>query len=199
MAESRPSAIVLAGPNGAGKSTVAPAVLKDLLDIRLFVNADTIAQGLSGFDPAVAAIEASGIMLDHFRRLAAARASFAFETTLASRSYAPWIRQLIEAGYRFRLLFLWLPSADLAVARVAARVRQGGHSIPSDVIRRRYKAGIRNFFELYQPLASEWRVYDNTGKPPAIIADGCRTEVLKVINDEAWSRFITQGTREEKA
>jgi predicted ABC-type ATPase len=122
--------VVLSGPNGAGKSTAAPSLLKGRLSVDQFVNADEIARGLAGFAPETAAIPAGRIMLTRLRELAAARADFAFESTLASRSFARWLESLTSGGYRFHLVFLWLPSADLAVARVRDRVRQGGHDVP---------------------------------------------------------------------
>src|SRR5207245_5581410 len=126
MSELRPSIVILAGPNGAGKSTVAPALLRGALAVNEFVNADVIASGLSAFDPDSAAIAAGRVMLARIRELASQRVNFAFETTLASRSFAPWLRQLVTSGYSAHLVFLWLPSADFAVDRVAERVRTGG-------------------------------------------------------------------------
>jgi predicted ABC-type ATPase len=144
-----PDVVMLAGPNGAGKSTAAPALLRDILSVNEFVNADVIAQGLSAFEPERAAPAAGRIMLARLRELARQRESFAFETTLASRSFAPWIAGLkSEGGYKFRLVFLWLPSPEAAVARVAERVRAGGHDVPEATIRRRYAAGLKNFFTL---------------------------------------------------
>lgn len=161
---SRPaSVIVLAGPNGAGKSTAAPGLLRGKLAVSEFVNADLIARGLSAFNPDGAALAAGRIMLKRMKELADQRISFAFETTLASRNFAPWLNGLIEEGYRFHLLFLWLATPELAVARVADRVRLGGHDVPETTIRRRYRSGLKNFFCLYRPLATTWRVYDNSG------------------------------------
>ena len=134
---------MLAGPNGAGKTTSARLLLQDALAVREFVNADTIAQGLSAFDVDAAAIRAGRIMLDRIHELARERADFAFETTLASRSFAPWIAQLMREGFNFDLVFLWLPSPEIAMARVAERVRMGGHAVPENVIRRRYSRGAR--------------------------------------------------------
>jgi predicted ABC-type ATPase len=125
MREPRPSVVILAGPNGAGKSTAAPALLQGALAVNEFVNADVIARGLSAFDPDAAALAAGRVMLTRLRELAAQRTSFAFETTLASRTFAPWLRDLAASGYDVHLFFLWLSSADLAIARVADRVRNG--------------------------------------------------------------------------
>lgn len=162
MVERSLSAIVLAGPNGAGKTTAARTLLAENLRLLTFVNADVIAQGLAGFDPDSAALEASRIVLERLHLLAERREDFAFETTLAARSYAPWLRKLRQDGYQVHLVFFWLESADLAVARVAERVRLGGHRVPERSIRQRYKRSVRNFFDLYLPLARTWQVYDNT-------------------------------------
>lgn len=153
---------ILAGPNGAGKSTCAAALLPRV-NLLEFVNADTIARGLSEFNPESAALAAGRIMLERLDHLEGEGMSFAFETTLASRSFAPRLRKLREEGYLVELIFCWLPSPEMCVERVAHRVRSGGHSIPTETIHRRYHAGLRNFFNLYQPLADLWRLYDTTG------------------------------------
>src|SRR5688572_20830457 len=136
---------MLAGPNGAGKSTSAPLLLKGALAVEEFVNADTIAQGLSAYRPESAAITAGRVMLDRLRFLAHEGRDFAFETTLSGRAHAVWLQELRASGYTAHLAFLSLPSPDLAVARVAERVRQGGHHVPENVVRRRYLAGLKNF------------------------------------------------------
>ena len=190
MTEASPNVIVVAGPNGAGKSTAAPSLLQDLLDVTEFVNADVIAQGLAAFDPDSVAFEAGAIMHARLRSLASKRRDFAFETTLASRSLAPWLRELVASHYSFHLLFLWLPSADFAVARVADRVRLGGHNVPEDTIRRRYRRGLRDFFQLYQPLATTWRVYDNAHESGIrLIAAGAGTTVTRIGDEETWKHL----------
>ena len=136
MSDVRPSVVIVAGPNGAGKSTVAPALLQGALAVDEFVNADAIASGLSAFDPAGAAIAAGRVMLARLHELAEQRVSFAFETTLASRTFAPWLRELKASGYGIQVLFLWLPSAEFALDRVADRVRGGGHNVPAGTVRR---------------------------------------------------------------
>jgi predicted ABC-type ATPase len=187
MAESAPNVVVLAGPNGAGKSTSAESILKGALGVDEFVNADVIARGLSGFEPERAALAAGRIMLARLRELARQRNSYAFETTLASRTFAPWLADVIRTGYQFHLVFLWLPSADMAVARVAARVRDGGHDVPEETIRRRYDAGLRNFFGLYQPMATTWGFWDNsTGFGLSPIASGAGDVSLKVSDPAIW-------------
>ena len=152
MSERNPQVIVIAGPNGAGKTTLAPFLLRDQLRLLEYINADPIALGLSGFDPGSVAFKAGRIMMQRLHELAEQKRNFAFETTLAARSYAAWINKLRAAGYNFQLSFLWLRSTELAVQRVRERVRSGGHDVPEAVIRRRYDAGLRNFWTLYQPL-----------------------------------------------
>jgi len=166
-----PQIIILAGPNGAGKSTTAPLLLRDTFAVDEFVNADTIAYGLSAFAPEKAALEAGKIMLRRLSELSTKRTNFAFETTLASRSFAPWLTQLIKSGYSTHLMFLTLPDVELAITRVAKRVRLGGHSIEEAVIRRRFTAGLRNLFELYMPVVTSWKLYDNSRpSAPHVIA-----------------------------
>jgi predicted ABC-type ATPase len=179
--------VLLVGPNGAGKSTVAPLLLQGALQVQEFVNADVIARGLSEFRPESIAIEAGKVMLARLRDLAARRIDFAFETTLASRTFAPWIEELIREGYEFSLLFLWLSSVDEAVARVKERIRAGGHSVPDEVIIRRYTAGLRNFFRLYRDLAMSWRFYDNGASVPRLIAIGSGRIVTSVQDPQLWS------------
>jgi predicted ABC-type ATPase len=120
--------------------------------------------------------------------------SFAFETTLASRSFAPWLRDLRASGYAVHLFFFWLSSPDLAVQRVAYRVRSGGHDVPADTIRRRYRAGVRNLFNLYQPIVTTWAVYDCSGLKSQLIAEGLESAPLKVYDREVWAAIQQQGT-----
>jgi predicted ABC-type ATPase len=173
MADAVPRVIVLAGCNGAGKTTASRTVLAETMGVMTFVNADVIAQGLSGFDPDNAALEASRIMLERLHALAAERTDFAFETTLAARSLAGWLRSLRETGYFVHLAYFWLNNPDLAVARVRQRVLQGGHNIPEATIRQRYTRSLQNFFSLYRPVVSFWDFYDNTvSSQPILIARG---------------------------
>jgi predicted ABC-type ATPase len=166
-----PNVLVIAGPNGAGKSSAAPRLIGRRLGIAEFVNADVIAAGLSAFAPESVALEAGRAMLARLRQLASAGKDFAFETTLASRSFAPWLARLRrENHYRFHLAFLWLPNAEMAVGRVAGRIRGGGHAVPPDDIRRRYQRGLGNFFSLYTPIADSWEMHDNASPPARLIA-----------------------------
>ncbi len=166
-----PSVVVIAGPNGAGKSTTAPPIVRKAFGIEEFVNADIIAQGLSVLAPETAAFRAGRVMLNRILELAGARRNFAFETTLASRTFAPLLRRWQAEGYEFHLVYLWLPSASAAVRRVRERVRTGGHSVPEAIVRRRYVRSLGNFFNLYRPLADSWLLLDNSGQPdPRAIA-----------------------------
>jgi predicted ABC-type ATPase len=186
----QPHVVLIAGPNGAGKSTSAPMLLHTL-GVTEFVNADVLAAGLSAFDPESVALEAGRLMLHRLRELAEARANFAFETTLASRSFAPWLAGLVRGGYAFHLFFLWLPRAEESVLRVRERVARGGHNVPEDTIRRRYQRGLANFFNLYQPLATKWRFYDNSHPAgPRPIANGVSRDIESVADRAVWSKIV---------
>lgn len=200
MLNYRPHLIVIAGPNGAGKSTTAPSLLKGTLGVTEFVNADLIAQGLSVFMPEMTAFQAGRIMLERLHYLARKRVDFAFETTLASRTFAPWIAELRKTGYAFYLLFFWLPNEDFAIARVQERVRAGGHNVSEEIIRRRYHAGLQNFFNLYQPLTDIWRFYDNSEPVgPRLITSGHGTECDKIQDKKIWGSIIGELKRGKKA
>lgn len=166
-----PKIIVIAGPNGAGKTTFAREFLPNDEGCLQFVNADLIAAGLSPFAPELAAIQAGRLMLAQIADHVKQRRSFSFETTLSGLSYARQIPQWRSAGYAVALHFLALPCADVAIARVAQRVRQGGHHIPEDVIRRRFAAGLANL-PRYCALVDEWGVYDNSGMEPILKSEG---------------------------
>lgn len=196
MEESSPTVIVLAGCNGAGKTTASRTLLADTLGLLTFVNADVIASGLSGFAPESAAIEAGRIMLDRLHALATQRASFAFETTLASRSLAGWLTALRESGYLVRLFYFWVGEADLAVARVAQRVSQGGHGVPEPTIRRRYTRSLNNFLQLYCPVVNRWSVYTTTNVGlPTLIAEGTSTGSPTVYVAESWERMQQEASQ----
>jgi predicted ABC-type ATPase len=189
-----PSVVILAGPKGAGKTTASPFVIRDTLGIREFVNADYIAQGLSGFSPETTAIAAGRIMLNRLHELGRKRATFAFETTLATWSFLPWLGTLKEASYNVRLVFLALPTAQHAVERVRLRVIQGGHDVPEAVIRRLFVRGIRNFFDGYARLVHAWAVYDASPKYPRLVAAADGTEV--VYDAEFFEAFRRHATVE---
>jgi predicted ABC-type ATPase len=161
--------LIIAGPNGAGKTTFAREFLPQEAGCPVFLNADLIAAGLSPFAPEVAAIQAGRLMLQAMEQHVARHESFAFETTLSGLAYARHIPVWRTLGYRVELFFLGLPSAEVAVQRVAERVRQGGHHIPEATIRRRFEAGRRLLTQVYRPLVDTWAVYDNTGDEPILL------------------------------
>lgn len=189
----KPIVVVLAGPNGAGKSTVGPTLLKETLGVMDFVNADTIAQGLSAFQPEGTAIQAGRVMLSRIEELAGRRLSFALESTLAGRALATRLLRLKRQGYRIHVIFIWLASEELAIQRVAGRVRLGGHHVPAEVVRRRYRRGTRNFLSLYERLADNWQVYDNSkaGRPQLVAARSGKGR-LRVYERLAWGQ-VTKG------
>ncbi len=162
--------MILAGPNGAGKTTFAREFLPIDAACPDFVNADLIAAGLSPFRPESAAVRAGRLMLELIQEHTKKGRSFAFETTLASPSYARWIPAWQQSGYQVELIFLSLPLPELSVARVGQRVLQGGHSIPETVIFRRFAAGRQHFDRLYQRLVDVWGLYDNSAEAPQLLA-----------------------------
>jgi predicted ABC-type ATPase len=170
--------VILAGPNGAGKTTFAREFLVREISCPAFVNADLIAAGLSPFDPERMALRAGRLMLELIEEHVARGESFTFETTLAGRNFARAIDQWRSAGYHVALIFLSLPSAELAIQRVAQRVRQGGHAVPDEVVRRRFSRGREHFETLYKPLVGTWMLYDNAGESPILIAAGGRREAM---------------------
>jgi predicted ABC-type ATPase len=182
-----PAVVVLGGPNGAGKSTTAPRLLRGSLKVEEFVNADTLAQGLSAFRPEDVALDAGRIMLRRLDELEEQHKSFAFEATLASQALARRLARLQTHGYAVHIVFLWLPTADLAIARVAERVRAGGHDVPPDAVRRRFSRGLRNFFVLYRPIANTWRLYDGSSiRGPRLVASGAAGIGIRVRDRETW-------------
>ncbi len=186
-----PLVVVVAGPNGAGKTTTAPYLLQGALAVSEFVNADAIALGLSAFRPESVAVAAGRVMLARLQALAEAREDFAFETTLASRSFGPWLATLRRSGYWAHLAFLSLPSPDLALARVAERARRGGHAIPEEVIRRRFTAGLSNFFALYRDVVDAWQMFDNsTVGEPHLLARRRAGQPADILNSPAWEHLL---------
>ena len=164
-----PQCYVIAGPNGAGKTTFAREFLPRYEKCVDFVNGDLIAQGLSPFAPGIAAAEASRIALERIHAFALAKKDFAFETTLAARSYAAFLRTLKASGYTVRLFYLWIPSVELALGRIADRVRRGGHDVPEADVRRRFTRSLSNLFRLYNSLADTLYMFDNSGGEPQLV------------------------------
>jgi predicted ABC-type ATPase len=164
--------IIIAGPNGAGKTTFARSFLPEEAQCPRFINADLIAAGLAPFAPETAALKAGRLMLEEIADCVGKGESFAFETTLSGLSYLNHIQRWRAQGYHVSLFFLSLPDADAAVARVAERVRQGGHHIPEDVIRRRFAAGLRNLERAYKSAVDAWARYDSVGESPTLLEWG---------------------------
>jgi predicted ABC-type ATPase len=189
-----PTVYVIAGPNGAGKTTFASEFLPDFVQCREFLNADLIAAGLSPFAPETQNVRAGRLLLERIRHLARERADFGFETTLAGRSYVKLLGDMKANGYRVVLFFLWLPSADMAVARVQNRVKQGGHNVPEDDIRRRYAAGVANLFRLYRPTSDGWWLYDASRLPPKLIASEERRHLI--VKQKKLYRWIEKQAEE---
>jgi len=168
----KPVVYVIAGPNGSGKTTFAREFLPRLEANFEFVNADYLAGGLSPFAPYRAAMEAGRLSLRRIRQLAQERKNFGFETTLSGLTYVRLLKDLKQRGYVIRIYFLWLRDVDLALRRIAERVRGGGHNVPEADVRRRYAVGLRNLFTLYRPLADFLTLVDNSGEKPRLIATG---------------------------
>ena len=180
---------IISGCNGAGKTTASYTVLPEILDCREFVNADEIARGLSPFNSESMAIEAGKLMLKRIEELLEKEETFSIETTLATKSYINLVRRAQAKGYSVKVLFFWLNSPELALQRVAERVAKGGHNIPELVIRRRYVAGIRNFFRLFMSEVDYWDIYDNSRYPAIQVASGGKDEETIVKVDSVFIKM----------
>lgn len=188
-----PELYLFGGPNGAGKTTTARRILPDFLSCREFVNADAIASALSPFRPETVARRAGRLMLLRLAELVNDKQDFAFESTLASRGFVGFLENCAQQEYSVHIVYIWLQSADLAVARVSSRVQSGGHSIPKDIIRRRYERGLQNFFRLYAPLCDTWTVLDNSDEQQNakidLIAVGGKQQQTIVHQTEIWTQL----------
>jgi predicted ABC-type ATPase len=167
--DAMPKILIIAGPNGAGKTTFAREFLPNEAQCLTFINADLIAAGLSPFAPELVAIKAGRLMLQAIDESVGKRESFAIETTLSGLGYSRAIPKWRAMGYSVKLIFLELPSAEYAVARVAKRVEQGGHNIPLDIICRRFNSGIKNFRQIYKPIVDQWLDFDNAESTPKLL------------------------------
>ena len=183
-----PRVVVFAGPNGAGKSTHADAILATL-GIKTFVNADFIARGLSGRHTETVTFTAGRIMLERLHQLADAGEDFAFESTLSSRTFAPFLRDLKARGYGVAIYYFSLANTQLAVRRVKLRVALGGHDVPVDVVKRRFGRSLSNFFKLYAPLANEWTLFDNSSAHSAITVAAQVANHLTVTETDTWLKL----------
>lgn len=182
----KPRLYIIAGPNGAGKTTFARRFLPQYADCREFVNADLIAGGLSPFSPETVAFRAGRLMLQQIRTLGKRRRNFGFETTLSGRTYLSLLRRLKARGYVIHLFFLWIPTVELALARVADRVRRGGHDVAEAVVRRRFDKGLKNLFGEYHAVLDSWILFDNSTEAPRVIASG-QGEKIRVANHELFA------------
>lgn len=183
-----PTLYIIAGCNGAGKTTASNTILPEILDCREFVNADNIAAGLSPFDVEKYAIEAGRLMSKRIDQLMFEKVDFAIETTLASKTYLAKIRNAKKSGYRIVLLFFWLNHVKLAFERVSMRVKSGGHSIPKNVIQRRYKRGIVNFFVIYMNEVDSWIVIDNSTNESVLVAEGEQRKI-EIKSEILWRQL----------
>jgi len=178
---------IVAGCNGAGKTTASFTILPEMLDCREFVNADEIARGLSPFQPERTAIEAGRIMLGRIEFLLNANADFAFETTLASKTYKNTVLKAQAKGDNVTLLFFWLQTVELAKERVRQRVEEGGHDIDKTVIEQRYLAGIRNLFDVYLPIVNEVLIFDNSEGKQELIAKKINHSNVLILNNAKFN------------
>ena len=184
-----PRLYIISGCNGAGKTTASYSLLPEMLGCREFVNSDEFAKGLSPFDPSKASIQASKYMIMKVRDLLKKREDFAVETTLATRTLMKTVKMAQDAGYTVTLLYFWLNSPELAIERVRARVEAGGHDIPEETIRRRYKVGIYYFFHYYAPICERWILADNSQAPFRVIAEGNKNEILNIRDEETYLKI----------
>ncbi|MBR5441151.1 MAG: zeta toxin family protein [Prevotella sp.] len=188
---SHPNLYIIAGPNGAGKTTASYTLLPEMLNCVNFVNADEIARGLSPFSPNAVDVQAARIMLQRIDELLTLQADFAIETTLSTRSYVQLVKRAQTMGYKVHLLFFCLESPEQAIQRVAQRVKEGGHGIPEDIIRRRFKTGLKNLVYLYLPICDNILVFDNTkGEAKLIAKKTVKTAKLEVVNQEMWNHLL---------
>lgn len=182
-----PTIYIIAGPNGAGKTTASSILLPKFLNCREFVNADSIASGLSPFQPETVSIHAARIMLTRIKELINEKANFAFETTLTTKSYINILETAKEKNYKIILFYFWINSVELALERIADRVKNGGHDIPEEVVRRRYTRSLDNLVNLFFPITDYWFILNNSENKPKLIAEG-RLKNNKIIYDkDKWS------------
>ena len=184
-----PNLYVIAGCNGAGKTTASFTVLPEMLNCHEFVNTDEIAKGISPFQPGNVLFGAGKIMLERIKDLIRKKSDFAFETTLAAKSFVKTIIKAREAGYFTTLVFFWLNQPELAIERVRTRVLQGGHDVGTETIIRRYHAGLKNFFYLYTPICDYWLFVDNSSNPFRLIAEGKQGKKIRIYDTQIWEEL----------
>ena len=180
---------IIAGCNGAGKTTASFTILPEIIECKEFVNADEIARGLSPFQPEKVSFESGRIMIHRINELLKDNQSFAFETTLSTRSYKNKILQAKKQGYTVTLLFFWLNNIELAKERVRIRVIEGGHNIPKNIIERRYLKGIYNLFDIYLPIIDGAFIFDNSFGKHELIAEKLSEETVTVIDEIKFNKL----------
>jgi predicted ABC-type ATPase len=188
---------IICGPNGAGKTTASFSILPEILECKEFVNADEIARGLSPFNPEKVSISAGKLMLQRMNELLASNQTFAFETTLATKSYINLIRKALKIGYNVNIVFFALESEDLAVERVKYRVSEGGHNVEEKTIRRRYYSGLKNFFEVYKDRVPNWIFVENSGENSNIAARK-ENNSTKILEKDLWNFYKTKMNERRK-
>jgi predicted ABC-type ATPase len=186
-----PSVYIIAGPNGAGKTTFAKEFLPNYANCKNFVNADMIAQGISPFAPDAAAFRAGRLMLQQIREYAKRNESFGFETTLSGRGYEEELREFASQGYVIHIFYLWIPNIETSLERIRLRVAEGGHDIPEDAARRRFSRSLTNFMTAYRRLTDFWILFDNSLKPPAVIALK-EQDAIRIIDSELFERLSAE-------
>ncbi|MHC5672562.1 zeta toxin family protein [Nostoc sp.] len=187
-----PNLYIIGGANGSGKTTAALQILPYFLEVFEYVNADEIAAGLSPFNPESVASQAGRLMLERLETLVNAEADFAFEITLVARNFARFLRESKNKGYIINLIYFWLQSPELAIARVCRRVESGGHNIREDTIRRRYERGRSNLINLYLPICDTWIIYDNSGSEPLLVAASHINQETIIYEPQIWNQITTR-------
>jgi len=186
---SKKNIYIIAGPNGSGKTTFAKKFLPEYVKCPHFVNADLIAQGLSPFSPQQGAIKAGKLVLEQIREFAERGMDFGFETTLSGKTYLKHFHSLRENGYRLHLFFLWIPSSQLAIARIKDRVAEGGHNVPIKDVKRRFDRSICNFFKMYRPLLDSWMFFNNAEMNPKLIAKRTNAHI-DIADEELFEQIL---------
>ena len=180
---------IISGCNGAGKTTASYSLLPEMLECSEFVNSDEFAKGLSPFNPEKAAIKASRFVIMKIRHLISRQMDFAVETTLATRTLLKTVKMAQSNGYTVTLLYFWLNTPELAIQRVKARVEAGGHNIPEETIRRRYRVGIQYFFNDYSPVCERWILADNSQIPFRVVAEGSKLDIVSIRDEETYYKI----------
>ena len=184
-----PRMYIISGCNGSGKTTASYTLLPEMLECNQFVNSDEFAKSLSPFNPSEASVSASRYMLQKIYYLLGNHMDFCVETTLATRALMGIINDAKSRGYTVDILYFWLKSPEMAIARVKSRVEAGGHNIPENVVRRRYYMGLNYFFETYAPVCDRWMLADNSSSPFSIVAEGSPAGI-KVRDKEKYDTIL---------